>query len=527
LLHESSHGVVCKRFGGTVREAGLMFIMMAPVAYVDVTSSWRFRSKWQRIFTAAAGIYIELLLAAIAAFVWSNAQPGPLKVLCFNAVLMASFTTILFNANPLMKYDGYYVLSDLLEVPNLYAAGQHYLQYWARRYLLGVHGMPPRSTGAKRWAIQLYGIASLLWRIFFCLGLVLVGTTFFRGAGIVLSCIAATIWLGWPLVRFAKYLIWGTETERPNRLRFFCTAGPGSAVVMFGLLAVPWPGARQAPVVVEYSPLTAVRTGCAGFVRHVAVRPGERVEEGQVIAQLENDELTTELDDILLAQQQSQLRLRTHEKKGQMAAYQAEFENLKALEKRQLEKQFQVDQLAVRAPCAGTVIGRNLETWLGRYAKAGSEILSIGNESMLELRLSIAQDDVDAFTASLEKPIRVRLPGAPPFSCPLTRINPRAAIDLPYASLAAPNGGPLAVRAKDRNPSSDDGSQTAADHLELLSPRFSGILTPSSDRSRSLHAGQLGVATLRPFDESIGKHLFRVAVRWTENKLKPPQTGKS
>jgi putative peptide zinc metalloprotease protein len=524
LLHESSHGVVCKRYGGTVREAGVMFIMTAPVAYVDVTSSWRFRSKWQRIFTAAAGIYIELFLAAIATFVWSNADPGPLKVMCFNAILMASFTTILFNANPLMKYDGYYVLSDLLEIPNLYASGQLYLQHWARRYLLGVDGTPPRSSGAKRWAIQIYGVASLLWRVVFSIGLMLVATTFFHGAGIVLSCIAGAMWLGWPLIRFGKYLVWGTETETPNRVRFFCTAGLGSAALIFGLVTLPWPGAMQVPVVVEYSPLMAVRTGCAGFVRRVAVRPGERVGEGQIIAELENDQLAADLFDLVLAQQQSQLKLRAHETKGHMAAYQAELEGLKALEKKHDEKQLEVDQLTLRAPCAGTIIGRNLETWLGRYAKAGTEILSIGNESMLELRLSIAQDDVHAFAASLETLIRVRLPGTPAFACPLTRVNPRASIDLPYASLASVNGGPLAVRQKERGTSGNDGSQSPTDPFELLSPRFTGILTPSSDRSRSLYAGQLGVATLRPFNESIAKHLYRSVARWTENKLNKPQT---
>jgi putative peptide zinc metalloprotease protein len=519
LLHEVSHGAVCKRYGGSVREAGVMLIMLAPVAYVDVTSSWRFCSKWQRIQTAAAGIYIELLLAAIAAFVWISTDSEALKAVCCNAMLMASFTTIVFNANPLMKFDGYYMLSDILEIPNLYASGQLYLQYWARRYLLGVPGVPPQAPSAKRVAIQLYGVASLLWRIVFSVALVLAAATLFRGAGIILSILAGAMWLGWPALRFLHYLIWGTEMEQPNRVRFFWTAGIGSATLTLLLTALPWPGAMHAPAVVEYSPLTAVRTGCAGFVRRVFVVPGEVVAEGQPLVQLENEELVAELADLHLAQQQSQLKLRAHEKKVHLAAHQAEQENLKALETKCREKQAQVEQLVLRAPCDGTIIGRNLDTWLGQYTKVGTELLCIGIESKLELRLSIAQENVDAFAARVEESIRVRLPGTRAFSCPLTRVNPGATIDLQYPSLAAANGGPLPVRAKDGASTGKDKLKNTAVEFELLSPRFTGIMSPSAEQSRSLHAGQLGLATIRPFDESLGKHLLRVAMRWSEKKL--------
>jgi putative peptide zinc metalloprotease protein len=515
FLHEFSHGAVCKRYGGTVRETGLMFIMLAPVAYVDVTSSWRFRSKWQRIHTAAAGVYMELLCAAIAALVWSHTEPGPLNLVCFNAVLMASLTTLLFNANPLMKYDGYYILSDLLDIPNLYSNGQQYLQHWALRYLLGVSSSPPRCSGPRRLAIRCYGIASLAWRIVFSVAIVLAAATFFHGAGILLSCIAGILWLGLPAIRFAKYLSVGTEVAQPHRVRFFCITGAALALLSI-VLAIPWPGSTRAPAVVEYSPLLAVRAGASGFVRNVLAQPGAYVEEGQVLALLENPELCSNLQDLALAQQQSQISLRSLEKKGQLAAYQAELENLKALEKRHAETLSQVEQLTVRAPCRGIIIGRNLEAWLGRYAKAGSELVWIGDESTLELRLSIGQRDIEAFKGRLDHEVRVRLPHFRSFSCLLVRVNPSASVDLPYAALAAPNGGPLAVREKDRI---DRNKTSEAEKYELLSPRFTGFLTPDLSRSQSLRAGQQGVAIIRPYNESIGGHLYRILFHWTEQKL--------
>jgi len=122
-VHELSHGLACKRYGGAVREMGVLFMLFAPLAYVDVTSSWRFRARWQRIVVAAAGMYVELAIAAIAAIVWSETDSGWLNNLCYNAVVMAGFTTLVFNANPLMKFDGYYILSDALSLPNLYTNG--------------------------------------------------------------------------------------------------------------------------------------------------------------------------------------------------------------------------------------------------------------------------------------------------------------------------------------------------------------------------------------------------------------------
>ena len=139
LGHEISHAAVCKKYGGTVREMGLIFILFAPVAYVDVTSCWRFSSKWHRIHTAAAGMYAELFLAALAVFGWS-AESAVVQHLLHNVVFMASLTTILFNANPLMRFDGYYLLTDLVDVPNLYSQGTQWVQSVAAGCSLEQHG---------------------------------------------------------------------------------------------------------------------------------------------------------------------------------------------------------------------------------------------------------------------------------------------------------------------------------------------------------------------------------------------------
>ena len=123
FVHEFAHGIVCKYFGGQVRETGLIFILFAPLAFVDVTSSWRFANRWKRIAVASAGIFVELLIASACVFALLYTQSAVVKDILTNTILMAGLTTLLFNANPLMRFDGYFVLADLLKIPNLYENG--------------------------------------------------------------------------------------------------------------------------------------------------------------------------------------------------------------------------------------------------------------------------------------------------------------------------------------------------------------------------------------------------------------------
>ena len=150
LLHEAFHGLACKRYGGTVRSAGAMFILLTPVAFVDVNSAWRFRSKWQRAATAAAGVYGELLVAALAVVVWDHTAQVWLRCLCYDVAIMAGLQTLLFNANPLVRWDGYFILSDLCEIPNLHSCGQQYLGFLCQRPFWAGIVLSPIGRAPKR-----------------------------------------------------------------------------------------------------------------------------------------------------------------------------------------------------------------------------------------------------------------------------------------------------------------------------------------------------------------------------------------
>jgi hypothetical protein len=228
--------------------------------------------------------------------------------------------------------------------------------------------------------------------------------------------------------------------------------------------------------------------------------------------------LAQEFADLVLAHQQSQIKLRSLENKSQMAAYQAELENLEALEKKRRDKESQVEQLTLRAPVCGRLIGRNLADHIGRYFKSGAEFVSIGNEGQKEIRVSISQDDLGVFSSGINKPVRVRLSGASSFASPLARINPSACTDLPHPSLGAMCRGPLLVRSKKQAP---DAAAQTGDAYELVEPRFLGIVSLSPQTGRTLHAGQSGVVWLRMEHEATGRHLYDAACRWVRRRLQP------
>ncbi len=173
VLHETAHGLACKKYGGSVPVAGITVLFFFPLAYVDVTSSWRFRSKWQRIVTAAAGMYADLFVAALAVIVWSSTTPGLLQHMALNIAVTAGITTLVFNGNPLVRFDGYFIASDLFDVPNLYSCSQQWIVDGIHKHLLGCETPAPSWPTNRGWLIRLYAPAAMAWRVVFFLTLAL------------------------------------------------------------------------------------------------------------------------------------------------------------------------------------------------------------------------------------------------------------------------------------------------------------------------------------------------------------------
>ncbi len=348
-IHEAAHAIACKRHGGRVREMGVILILFAPMAYVDVTSSWRISSKWRRMQVAAAGMYIELLVAAAAIYWWSVTDSPFWSHLAHNIIVTAGLATILFNANPLMRFDGYYLVSDLLEIPNLYSEGAQRLHDAGRWLFFGERAMRPRAQGARGLLITAYGAAAACWRIVVCASLLIAASALWQGAGVALAGIAIAMWLSSILQKtFAE--LQRRLTEQPAGLAraagitLVCLAGVGIAWAR-----IPAPGFVTAPGVVEFQDVEVVRSKADGFVQHVLALDGQTVAQGDPIIVLENRELDLRVKDLQLAILQTKLRQRQASDQQRPAASQIEQRNLQAQQEQLAELLLQQEQLHIRA----------------------------------------------------------------------------------------------------------------------------------------------------------------------------------
>ena len=168
IVHELGHAAVCKRLGGEVSEVGLVFMLFAPLAYVDVTSCWRLPRVFPRVLVSLAGMYVELVIASIAMLAWLACDSVEVRFWLANIVITAGVSTLVFNANPLMRFDGYYALSDILQIPNLYGEASSELKRLLRKLFYGDSTPGGHSLGKRRSFLIVYGLAAFLWRMLIC-----------------------------------------------------------------------------------------------------------------------------------------------------------------------------------------------------------------------------------------------------------------------------------------------------------------------------------------------------------------------
>lgn len=513
VFHEVGHGITCKYYGGKVREMGVAFVLLVPMAYVDVTTSWRFPCKWQRIHVAAAGMYIELLIASMAAICWSCVESQIAAHMLYNIVVMASVSTLAFNLNPLMRFDGYYMISDLLEIPNLYAEAAHVVQNGMGRLLLGSSSQERRHLDRwTSWLIGTYGVAALVWRIGVCISLILVASAMFHGAGVALAAAGIFGWFYPPWIRVVE-VIRRRYVERPHtlvRAGIIVTCAVLTAVI--ALVYCPHPGTVTAQGIVDYQDLAVVRNTVPGFIEKVHVSDGQCVEAGDLLLEIRNDELSTDYQDLILADEQIAIRYRVALDNHQITAAQIELRNREALRQRLVEKQRKYDSLQVRAPVAGRVVARQLLAMDGTYVKEGHELLAIGLESSKELVLSIGHQQIDEILPAIGSSVDVRVGSRPRLKGMLKRIEPRATKQLPHPAMSAADGGPLAVTATEQN-----GDRRS---LELVEPHFRAVVSLTENTPQSLFCGERGYAIIGFRQSSICSDLNTRVQQWIRAKFR-------
>ena len=509
VIHESSHGLACQRFGGRVREAGIVFVLLAPIPYVDLTSTWRL-PKWRRIVTSAAGMFAELLIAALAGVLWANTSDELLRQHLLQLMLTASVVTLLFNANPLMRFDGYYILADFLELPNLAAHGQQWLVHGAKRWLLGVHGSAPTWPEGRMWLVAMYGVLSAIWRTVVSASLIVASAVWFEGAGIALATCALFAWFVQPLWRGLRFVMFGSRFEQPQRTRFVTIAACSAASLAWLLTSVPAWHSIALPGVVESVDALTVRIESPGFVEEIFVASGQLVREGDSLVRLGNHDLETQRRQLVVEIERSELRSRTFQQAGELAARLAEDDNREGLRTKLAELDRSCELLLLRAPRSGLVSSANLDFLLGNYLSAGRELLVIGDPEAKEVRVLISQEQFEAAAHSLDHVVRVRLvDDGFATTGTLQKLEPRATVHAPHPALCASAGGPIAIKLTPSRSATHD-----RDSQELLEPHVIGFVSLDHATSRLFGSGQLASVLIAESPQPLGHWLLERSERW-------------
>lgn len=390
-IHEFGHGVICKRFGGQVPEFGIMLLVLLPSPYVDASATWAFPSRWRRMAVGAGGMIFELFVASCCALAWLYGDLTPTwKQLAFNAMVTASISTVLFNANPLMRFDGYYILSDLLEVPNLQQRSQKMLHHLAQKYVYRLKNLTPPSTQSGEQGILIaYGVLSGAYRIFLFITITLYVLGLFFAIGLVLAVWTAAAWFVIPV---GKFIHWNAASPQlsEHRARGVLTSCAGVALIAMLLGVIPMPDRRRGVGVVEPVARSGVFFDADGFVARVHKRPGDRVLAGEPIVTLENEELIQQRRGIEAQRRAFAVQFREGLEK-QPALAQVAREKMLIADENLAEVDQRLAALVVRAPHDGRIVSSDPEQRLGAYVKRGEQLCEIVDSSRIRVAAALDQ----------------------------------------------------------------------------------------------------------------------------------------
>ncbi len=425
ILHEFGHALSCKHFGGECHEIGVMILVLTPCLYCNVSDSWMLPNKWHRAAIGAAGMYVEVVIASICTFIWWFSEPGLLNYLCLSTMFVSSVSTIIFNGNPLLRYDGYYILSDLLEIPNLRQKASSILYRKLAWLCLGLESpddpfLPQRNQGL----FAFYTVAATLYRWFVVLSILFFLNKVFEPYGLkivgqMIAVMALSTMIGQPLYQLFKYFSVPGRLDRVKKIRLFATIGVLSLVVL-AIAYIPLPHHVMTTLEIEPRGAETIYVSVPGRLVETYVRYGQRVEPGKLLARLEDTELmltVTRLEGRCKERETRLASLRRQAFQDPLASAQipAIEKSLATLTEQLEEKRADLARLELKARTAGVVmpprgvrkrptIEDELPTWsgtpldpenLGALLTASVPVCYIGDPKKMKATLVIDQADID------------------------------------------------------------------------------------------------------------------------------------
>lgn len=449
ILHEFGHAWAVKRWGGEVHEMGMMLLVFTPVPYVDASQSSALNSKSRRAIVGLAGMMMELVIAAIALFVWAIVEPGLLRTVCYNIMAIAGVSTILFNGNPLLRFDAYYVLSDLLEIPNLANRSNQYIYYLIHRYGFGVRDAEsPANVPSERGWFVFYSIASLIFRLVLYFSIILFIANRYFLIGIVLAFWSLWNLLFSPMSKALKFLATSPRLAR-QRPRAVAVSTSAFSALFLLLTVVPLPYATVGQGVLWVPEDAIVRAAAPGLVEHAPAASELRIEYGAPIVKLEDPLLDVEVAvhqaevDALLAR----FDYFEFTDRSQANIAREQLAGAREVLARAAERQ---SALTVTSPATGKLVYVGGVVPSGNFIERGSNLAYVLTDATPRIKAVIPQSAVDVVRRSTTRvSIRLVQDLHAVRQARILRITPAGTTTLPSPALGSSGGGAIASDPRD------------------------------------------------------------------------------
>ena len=527
-IHELGHGLMCKHFGGECHEIGFMLLVMTPAMYCNTSDSWTLPNKWHRIAIGAAGMYVEVIMAAFATFLWWYTQPGFAHYLALNIMFLCSFSTLVFNANPLLRYDGYYMLSDFLEIPNLSQKSTMSLVEQLKVQCLGMKPSPSRLMPSKNLTtFALYSVASFAYRWFVMIAIFWFLIKLFEPYGLevighLLISMSLFGMVVMPLYKTIKFFAFPGRFREVKTVRVVIT-GALLLMLAYALFSIPITHHVTASFVTRPIDAQMVYATAPGTLTEIAFRPGDRVKAGAKIARLDSLEL-----DIATEQLRGRAEhltadiaaLRAMAVTGQGDAGQISEAKMKLADvQKQIELQKRMEnELVKTASRDGVIIAapnqparpndpsdRMLKTWSGTpldkenenlFVEPGTLICMVGDPNALRATLAVEQSKRTLIETG--QPVRLMLDELPGVEFKGTvRFIGQDPMTEVARELSQNNGGGVATKM-----SADGTEQPLLTYYEV-----SVDIEP--DPEHHLMIGFRGMAKIKTSDSPLGAQILR------------------
>lgn len=460
-LHELGHGVACKMKGGDVHDMGVMLLIFLPVPYVEASSAWSFPNKRDRMLVGAAGMLVEIAIAALAFYLWLWFEPGMAKALAYDIALLASVTTVLFNGNPLLRYDGYYVASDALEIPNL---AQRATRYWAHLFERHVVGRresvsPAMAKGEAGWFF-FYAPLSFVYRCVVMFSIAIFVSTQYFAVGVLMAVWSIVTSLGVPLYKSMGRLWALIVNQEAGRRGQRASLAFVLATLAF-LFLLPLPQRTQVEGVLWLPDDAIVRAGQRGFVEQFQARAGSVLKEGQTVLRLREPGLANEVSAQASRRELAQVKYDAALAEDPVRAAQLApaLANESAILTRLQERE---SQLAIRSKVQGRLWVPASDDLQDRFYKQGQVVGYVIAPTAPRVRIIVDQADEDLIRARTRQ-ILVKLPfdSGRVWPAKVIRAAPSATRDLPSAALGKLGGGGAVTDPRD-----ESGRKSMLSHFE-------------------------------------------------------------